>query len=259
MIAHIHERLRHIFESNAISLLSITNTFPEFFIYTYMYLSTDIHINIHMYIYIYIYIYICVYTSIYMYIYTYIYAYIYIYICMHMHIYVYIDIYIHVYIYTHIYRCPCCNVYNRRKWTRRHEFKSWTRLIAFHIALIPLGVFHIYLYVSINRYPYKYTHMHIYIYIYVYIYIYICIHINIYVYIDIYIHIYIYTHMYWCPWCNSYHRRKWTQRHAFKSWTRLIAFPIALIPLGKVWIQLFSLQLWVNSRADWYLQSWWSN
>ena len=27
-------------------------------------------------------------------------------------------------------------------------------------------------------------------------------------------------------------------------------FHIALIPLGKVWIQLFSLQLWVNSRAD---------
>ena len=25
---------------------------------------------------------------------------------------------------------------------------------------------------------------------------------------------------------------------------------IALIPLGKVWIQLVSLQLWVNSRAD---------
>ena len=30
----------------------------------------------------------------------------------------------------------------------------------------------------------------------------------------------------------------------------LITFHIALIPLGKVWIQLFSLQLWVNSRAD---------
>ena len=30
----------------------------------------------------------------------------------------------------------------------------------------------------------------------------------------------------------------------------LVAFHIALIPLGKVWIQLFSLQLWVNSRAD---------
>ena len=45
-------------------------------------------------------------------------------------------------------------------------------------------------------------------------------------------------------------RRKWTRRHEFKSWTRLIAFHIALIPLGKVWIQLFSLQLWVNSRAD---------
>ena len=39
----------------------------------------------------------------------------------------------------------------------------------------------------------------------------------------------------------------------FKSWTSLIAFHIALIPLGKVWIQLFSLQLWVNSRTDWVL------
>ena len=55
-----------------------------------------------------------------------------------------------------------------------------------------------------------------------------------------------------CPWCNGYCRRKWTWRHEFKSRTRLIAFHIALIPLGKVWIQLFSLQLWVNSRADWF-------
>ena len=53
-----------------------------------------------------------------------------------------------------------------------------------------------------------------------------------------------------CPWCNCYRPRKWTRRHEFKSWTRLIAFHIALIPLGKVWIQLFSLQLWVNSRTD---------
>ena len=53
-----------------------------------------------------------------------------------------------------------------------------------------------------------------------------------------------------CPWCNGYRPRKWTRRHEFKSWPRLIAFHIALIPLGKVWIQLFSLQLWVNSRAD---------
>ena len=37
---------------------------------------------------------------------------------------------------------------------------------------------------------------------------------------------------------------------------RDIAFHIALIPLGKVGIQLFSLQLWVNSRADWGLQPW---
>ena len=59
-----------------------------------------------------------------------------------------------------------------------------------------------------------------------------------------------------CPWCNGYRHRKWTQWHEFKSWTRLIIFYIALIPLGKVWIQLFSLQLWVNSRADWVLQPW---
>ena len=50
--------------------------------------------------------------------------------------------------------------------------------------------------------------------------------------------------------CNGYRRRKWTRRHEFKSWMRMIAFHIALIPLGKVWIQLFSLQLWVNSRTD---------
>ena len=53
-----------------------------------------------------------------------------------------------------------------------------------------------------------------------------------------------------CPWCSRYRCRKWTRRHEFKSWTRLIAFHIALILLGKVWIQLFSLQLWINSRTD---------
>ena len=35
-----------------------------------------------------------------------------------------------------------------------------------------------------------------------------------------------------------------------KSWRKLIVFHMALMPLGKVWIQLFSLQLWVNNRAD---------
>ena len=43
-----------------------------------------------------------------------------------------------------------------------------------------------------------------------------------------------------CPWCNGYRRRKWIRWHEFKSETRLLAFHIALIPLGKVWIQ-FSL------------------
>ena len=62
--------------------------------------------------------------------------------------------------------------------------------------------------------------------------------------------IYIYIDIWRGLWCNGYRRRKWTRRHEFKSWTKLIAFHIALIPLGKVWIQLFSLQLWVNSRTD---------
>ena len=62
-----------------------------------------------------------------------------------------------------------------------------------------------------------------------------------------------------CPWCKRYRRRKWTRWHKFKYWTRLIAFHIALILLGKVWIQLFSLQLWVNSRIDLVLQAWWGN
>ena len=69
--------------------------------------------------------------------------------------------------------------------------------------------------------------------IYIYIYIYTYIYVYIYIYTYIYIHIYIYAYTR-CPWCNGYRRRKWTQRHEFKSWTRLIAFHIALIPLGKV-------------------------
>ena len=32
------------------------------------------------------------------------------------------------------------------------------------------------------------------------------------------------------PWCNGHRRRKWTWRHKFKPWTRLIAFHITLIP-----------------------------
>ena len=48
------------------------------------------------------------------------------------------------------------------------------------------------------------------------------------------------------PSCNGYRRWKWTRRHEFKSWMSLIAFHKALRPLGKVWILLFSLQLWVN-------------
>ena len=50
--------------------------------------------------------------------------------------------------------------------------------------------------------------------------------------------------------CNIYRRRKWIRWPELKSWRMLSAFHIALILLGKVWIQLFSLQPWVNSKAD---------
>ena len=43
----------------------------------------------------------------------------------------------HVRIFICIWGCLWYNGYRRRKWTRRHEFKSRTRLIAFHIVLIP--------------------------------------------------------------------------------------------------------------------------
>ena len=58
----------------------------------------------------------------------------------------------------------------------------------------------------------------------------------------IYIYIYIYISNMSNRLLRKNRRGKWTRRHEFKSWTRLIAFYIALIPLGKVWIQLFSLQ-----------------
>ena len=63
---------------------------------------------------------------------------------------------------------------------------------------------------------------------------------------NLFVHIYMISRK-----CNGYPCWKWTWKTKFKSWMRLIAFHMALIPLGKVWIQLFSLQLWANSRADW--------
>ena len=36
-------------------------------------------------------------------------------------------------------RSPWCNGYRRRKWTRPHEFKSWTTLIAFSQSTHNLG------------------------------------------------------------------------------------------------------------------------
>ena len=47
----------------------------------------------------------------------------------------------------------------------------------------------------------------------------------------------------YCSWCNDYRCSKWILRLEFKTWTRLLAFYIALIPLEKVFIQLFSVHL----------------
>ena len=60
-------------------------------------------------------------------------------------------------------------------------------------------------------------------------------------------------------WCNDYCHRKWTWQHKFTTWTRLFALYTVLMPLEKLWIQLFFLQLWANSKADWVLQPWLGN
>ena len=60
---------------------------------------------------------------------------------------------------------------------------------------------------------------------------------------------------------TSYRRRKWglAARVQILDLTDCIS-TIALRPLRKVWMQLFSLQLWVNSRTElWVLQLWWGN
>ena len=62
---------------------------------------------------------------------------------------------------------------------------------------------------------------------------------------------YYYHYYYICSCCNGYRRMKWIQGYEFKSWTRQFGFEMVLIPMGMVWIQLFSFQLWANSRSDW--------
>ena len=37
-------------------------------------------------------------------------------------------------------KCPWCNGYRRRKWTRRHEFKSWTDCISHSTKTIGKGM-----------------------------------------------------------------------------------------------------------------------
>ena len=37
-------------------------------------------------------------------------------------------------------RCPWCNGYRRRNWTRRHEFKSWTDCISHSTSTLGKGM-----------------------------------------------------------------------------------------------------------------------
>ena len=39
-----------------------------------------------------------------------------------------------------VYKCPWCNGYRRRNWTRRHEFKSWTDCISHSTNTLGKGV-----------------------------------------------------------------------------------------------------------------------
>ena len=52
---------------------------------------------------------------------------------------------------------------------------------------------------------------------------------------------------FWWLLCYDYCCWGWTWQYEFKPWIWPFAFHITLI---KLWIQLFSLQLWVNNRAD---------
>ena len=68
------------------------------------------------------------------------------------------------------------------------------------------------------------------------------------------LHILIWIYVYYIErerlsWSNDYLSRKWTQRPGFKSGTRFLTFYMVLITFGKIRIQLFSLQLNVNSHG----------
>ena len=86
---------------------------------------------------------------------------------------------------------------------------------------------------------------------YIYIYIYIKILMNIYIYIYIFIYIIEGAHGVMVIVAGNGYGD--TSSNPGRDWLHFIYH------LGKVWIQLFSLQLWINSRAYWVLQPWWGN
>ena len=91
--------------------------------------------------------------------------------------------------------------------------------------------------------PTTHTHTHTHIYIYIYIYIEREREIDVRIVMVI--------------WLSSYKMNTATRVQIHGR--GCFVFHKALIPLEKAWIQLFSYQLWVNSRADWALHPWYGN
>ena len=67
------------------------------------------------------------------------------------------------------------------------------------------------------------------------------------IYIYIYTHTHTHTHVYGVMIIVIW---KWTWQAKFNSWLILFVSHFVFISLGKVWINIFFHQLWVNSMAD---------
>ena len=144
------------------------------------------------------------------YVHTYIYKYIYTHIRTHIHVhtYLYTHMYSHIHVQTHLYT-----------YTHMHMYT--------------------YIHTYIDAYIHTCMYIHTYMQAYTHIYIYTNIYTHIHIYTDMHVYTYIYTHthkhkLWWRSWRNRY-RRKWNWWPGFKSWTRVFAFDIELIPCrGKI-------------------------
>ena len=136
-----------------------------------------------------------------------------------------------------------------KSWTPKRCLRVYVH--SYYLKVIPMlssgyVCSHTLIHARKHTYTFIDTHIQIHIYTHIQTYAKTCIHTN----SRAHTRIHTCIHGWRCLWCDGYRQRKWTRWHEFKSWLRLTAFHIALIPLGKILIQLFSLQIWVVSRAD---------